>query len=75
MNNYDELSNFLEEINNQYPFEREAELSANGKIVLHKATFPNEVDHINAKGFTGRIDMFSTHNVVGVTEELYNEYK
>jgi len=75
VNDFDELLDFLEEINNQYPFEREAELSANKKIVLQKVTFSDELDHINSKGFAGRIDMFSTHNVIGVTEELYNEYR
>ena len=51
------------------------ELSANKKIVLQKVTFSDELSHINAKGFDERTNMFSNHNVIKVTEELYNEYK
>jgi|TARA_Y100001951_G_scaffold102097_1_gene108181 hypothetical protein len=75
VNDYDELSTFLAELSNQYPFETDVELSANKKIMLQKVTFSDELDHINAKGAIGRIDMFSSHNVIGVTEELYLEYK
>ena len=75
VNNYEELSNFLSEINAQFSFENEVELSANKKIVLQKVTFSDELSHINAKGFDERTNMFSNHNVIKVTEELYNEYK
>jgi hypothetical protein len=74
VNDFDELLDFLEEINNQYPFENEVALSANKKIILQKVTFSDELDHINSKGSAGRTDMFSDHNVIKVTEELYNEY-
>ena len=77
INNYDELSDFLNTMSTQEngTFEQEEALSANKKIVVQKITFPSELDHITAKGYAGRTDMFSDHNVIRVTEELYNEYK
>ena len=75
VNDYEEFSNFLTAMNDQFPFEPDEELSANKKILLCKAEFDSELSHINAKGFEGRTDMFSNHNVIRVTEELYNEYR
>ena len=77
INNYGELSDFLNTMSSQENsfFEQEEALSANKKIVLQKVTFSDELHHITAKGSAGRTDMFSNHNVIKVTEELYNEYK
>ena len=76
VNEYEELSNFLDTMSSQEncSFENEVALSANKKIILQKVTFSDELHHINAKGSAGRTDMFSDHNVIKVTEELFNEY-
>jgi hypothetical protein len=77
VNNYSELSDFLDTMSSEASgsFEQEEALSGNKKLLLQKITFADELTHINAKGYAGRTDMFSDHNVIRVTEELYNEYK
>jgi hypothetical protein len=74
---YSELSDFLDTMSSEASgsFEQEEALSGNKKLLLQKITFADELTHINAKGYAGRTDMFSDHNVIRVTEELYNEYK